>query len=161
MQFRPNVWLGALLLVTIGLFVAAGWVAAQRQLTSLESLLLQLLVLLVGLGATMFTGYRSLRDAAEASTRRHARSAFRRVTALYAGYTRIGASINRQRELIARAAEADGRVLVEHVDPSLDLLEAQLLEQFETLQDALDDWRDLAPDGVAGIEARLGKRLEP
>lgn len=160
MRFRPNIWLGAFLLAALSLFAMAGWVAAQRQFTSLESLFLQLLVLTVGLAATWITGYQSLQRAVEESTRPHARSAFRRVTALYSGYTRIGASIDRQRELIVRGAGADGRVRVEQVTLSLDLLEAQIVEQFETLQDALDDWRDLAPEGVAEIETQLRKRLE-
>lgn len=58
-------------------------------------------------------------------------------------------------------ADEDGRVLAERAMHSLDLLEAQLGEQSETLQDALDDWRDLAPAEVAEVEETLGKRLEP
>lgn len=158
---RPNGWLAALVLAAAALFAAAGWVAAQRELTSLESLLLQLLVMAVGLAATAFAGYRSLRAAVEESTRRPARSAFRRVTALYAGYTRIGRSLGGQRQRLAEAVDEDGRIPVERVMHSLDLLEAQLGEQSETLQDALDDWRDLAPAEVAEAEATLGKRLEP
>lgn len=161
MRPRPNGWLVALLLAAIVLFAAAGWVAAQRQLTSLESLLLQLFVLLLGLGATLLAGYRSLRAAVEESTRRQARSAFRRVTTLYAGYTRIGRSLGSQRQRLGEAADAEGRIPVEQASLSLDLLEAQLLEQFETLEDALDDWRDLALGEVAEVEATLGKRLEP
>ena len=151
----------ALVLAVLALFAAAGWVAAQRRFTPLESLFLQLLVMLVGLAATLFAGDRSLRAGVEESTRRPARSAFRRVTALYAGYTRIGRSIDRERERLAGVTDADGRIPAGHVLLSLDLLEAQLGEQSETLRDALEDWRDLAPAEVAEVEARLGKRLEP
>lgn len=161
MALRPNGWLAALVLAVAALFAAAGWTAAQRELTSLEPLLLQLLVMAVGLAATAFAGYRSLRAAVEESTRRPARSAFRRVTALYAGYTRIGRSLGRQRQRLADVVGEDGRVLAERAMHSLDLLEAQLGEQSETLQDALDDWRDLAPAEVAEVEETLGKRLEP
>ncbi len=159
-SLRRQIWLASFVLAAIALFVAASWVAAQRELTSLESLFLQWLVLVVGLIATVFTGYQSLRHAAAESTRQHARSAFRRVTALYAGYTRIGASITAQRERLAGETETDGRIRIEEAGHSLNLLETQLNEQYETLQDALDDWRDLSPEGVAEIEAQLGKRLE-
>ncbi len=154
-------WLGAFIVSTVALFLVAGWVASQRQFTALESLLLELLVLLVGLAATMFTGYQSMQRAAAESTRQHARSAFRRVASLYAGYTRIGTSIVRQRELLARGVGADERIPAEVAGLSLDLLEAQLDEQFETLEDALADWRDLSPEGVTEIEAQLRKRLDP
>lgn len=85
-------------------------------------------------------------------------SAFRRVTAIYSGYTRIGNEIARRREILTSEAD-DGRVAIEQVDLSLELIEALLFTQFETLEDALDDWRDLAPDEVAAIEARLRERL--
>ena len=160
-SLRLNGWLAALALAVVALFVATGWIAAQRQLTSLESLLLQALVLVVGLAATLFAGYRSAQIFTADSTRQHARSAFRRVASLYAGYTRVGVSIARQRNLLAGAADADGRLPAELVSQGLDVLEAQMDEQFETLEDALADWRDLSPEGVAEIEAQMRKRLEP
>ena len=86
----PNVWPGALPPAAIVPFAAAGWVAARRRPASPESLLPQLPVLLPGPGATLLAGYRSLHAAVKESARRQARSAFRRVTALCAGYTRTG-----------------------------------------------------------------------
>lgn len=151
----------ALVLAVLALFAAAGWVAAQRRFTPLESLFLQLLVMLVGIAATMFAGYRTLQPSDGGAMRRPVRSALRRVAALQSGYTRIGRFLAVERERLAEAADADGRIPAGHVRLSLDLLEAQLGEQSETLRDALDDWRDLAPAEVAEVEARLGKRLEP
>ena len=157
--FKPNGWFIGLVVAVVALFVAAGWVAGQRQFTPLESLLLQLLVLLVGVGATMVTGYQSARRMAGESTRQHARSAFKRLTTLYGGYTRMGDALDRQRRALAGDADADGRIPAELVGASLELLEVHLNEQYDTLEDALADWRELDPVGVTEIERQLGRRL--
>ena len=161
MNVKPGLWFVLFLLAAGALLVAAGWVAGQRALTPLESLLLQAIVLLAGLGATLFTGYQSVRRSTAASTRQHARSAFRRVTSLYAGYTRSGALIGRERLRLAGEADADERIPVRDAMLSIDMIEQQLNEQYETLEDALADLRELSPEGVAEIEEQLRERLEP
>jgi hypothetical protein len=48
-------------------------------------------------------------------------------------------------------------VVIEHIDSSLDVLAAQVLEQIGTANDAMEDWRDLVPEEVAEIEAQAAK----
>ena len=70
----------------------------------------------------------------------HARSAFRRVTALYQSLYRLS---NRIEELNR-----------ENPDNRLELIQALVHEQIATGQDAMEDWRDIVPEDVEEIERR-------
>ena len=70
----------------------------------------------------------------------HARSAFRRVTALYNSLYRLSTRIER-----LNSDKPDNR---------LDLIQALVDEQIATGQDAIEDWRDIVPEEVEEIERR-------
>ena len=123
--------------------VAAGTVVgltAFRDLTTFEVGLLQLLVLATGLIGSYIFGRNSARAGAIEVIKPHARSAFRRVTALYISLYRLS----------ARIEELKG----EKPDSRLDLIQALVDEQIATGQDAMEDWRDIVPEEVELIESR-------
>lgn len=139
-----------LVCVSIALAGAFAVVSAHRQLTALESTLLQGFSLLAGLAGSYLFGTLSATASARQLIRPHARSAFRRVLSLYQGLSRLAAQIDR-----ARAAEPlDRQVTPYHI------LEAMVEQQILTVDDAVEDWRDLVPEEVEELEGRL-KRGEP
>ena len=69
------------------------YIAATRDLSGLESVLLQIILLAIGGGVSFFAGHRSAREAAEEIIKPHARSAFRRLLSLYLSLQRAAAEI--------------------------------------------------------------------
>ena len=51
-------------------------------------------------------------------------------------------------------------IAFEHARASLMLLEHMVVEQIGTVDDALEDWRDLVPEEVAAIEEAAQRREE-
>ena len=81
----------ALLLVAASILVSALYIfiAANRTLTTLEMILLQLIVLSVSLFGSFVGGRQFTISSADQSLKRHAKSAFRRTLSLYRGLSRI------------------------------------------------------------------------
>lgn len=140
-----------LVAVSVGVAVVFTLTSIDRQLTPLESTLLQALSLLAGFAGSYLFGMISARDTAQDIIKPHARSAFRRVLYLYTSLSRLARAIDR-----ARASGAEAGSTFTH----LDTLQAIVFEQIATAGDSLEDWRDIVPEDVAEVEGRL-RRGEP
>lgn len=123
-------------LALIGLFV---YVTTYRNLTPLESVFFQVVILLFGLLGTFWIG-RIL-----PANRSHARSAFRRVTSIYAGLSRGANIIEESRDLDT----------VENYRVAFARLEEVIRNQLTTADDALEDWADIVPKEVRDLREKL------
>ena len=128
--------------VLIGLGILAllilVYIAATRDLSGLESVLLQIILLAIGSSISFFAGHRSASEAAEAIIKPHARSAFRRLLSLYRSLSWAVTEIES-----SKSSESD-----EDYQVVLARLEAIVIEQLATADDALEDWRDIVPEDV-------------
>lgn len=131
-----------LVLASIVIAIAFLLVAANRDLSDLETTLLQILTLGIGLAGSFVLGRQSARSAARELLKPHARSAFRRVLSLYRGMSNIGQAVES-----ARADHGDSAALAK--------LEGLVAAHLFTADDALEDWRDIVPEDVAEVESRL------
>lgn len=140
-------WL-PIILVIVALVVAcfSVYIASQREFTQLENALLQSFSLLFGLVGSFLFGRQSMRDAATEIIKPHARSAFRRLISLYESLSRVALEI----ESSKNSKENNSEKI------ALAKLEAIVIEQLATADDALEDWRDIVPSEVAELRKRLG-----
>ena len=120
-------------------------IAATRDLSSLESVLLQIILLAIGSSISFFIGHRSAREAASEIIKPHARSAFRRLISLYNGLSRAATVIES-----SQSSKSD-----EDYQVALARLEEIVTEQLTTADDALDDWNDIVPEDVAELKQKL------
>lgn len=121
-------------------FMIAVWVvfvASSRQLTPLESALFQILALAAGISGSFIFGRIAAMKASRDIIRPHARAAFRRVLFLRRSLIRLSVRIETMQD--------------ERYDHRLDLIHAVVNEQADVSQDALDDWRDVIPHGIADM----------
>lgn len=126
----------------------SAYIATLRTLTSLEGALLQSFALIVGLVGSFIFGRRSATDAAREIIKPHARSAFRRLMSLYESLSRVA------NEIAASQSNGGNNELV------LARLEAIVIEQLVTADDALEDWSDIVPEDVAELRKKLDGRRE-
>lgn len=116
-------------------------IAATRDLSGLESVLLQIILLAIGSSISFFAGQQAVEKAAKP----HARSAFRRLISLYNGLSRA-----------AKAIESSQR---SESDEDYQVLLARLREivahQLITADDALEDWRDIVSEDVKELKKDL------
>lgn len=141
-----------IVLLTGAIIVSAIFVvvAANRNLSALENVLLQVFSLGLGLIGSYVLGRESARDAAREMVKPHARSAFRRLLSLYRSLSRLAYAI--------QTIRSDGNVNPE-TNNVLDKLEGIVVEQIATADDALEDWRDIVPEDVAELRAQLAPQL--
>jgi hypothetical protein len=149
---QPSQLVAASVLVVLSIVLAVLFVhiAATRPLTTLEGTLFQAISLLAGLAGSYLFGTQSAMRIARGMIKPHARSAFRRVLSLYKGLSRIGQQIERAKS----AVSPEGQIT------PYDILEAMVEQQLLTVDDAVEDWRDLVPEEVEELQARL-ERGEP
>ena len=138
------------LLVVASLGVAGlfAHIATERTLTNLESVILQAIALGAGLVGSFVFGRQSAREAAREIIKPHARSAFRRLLSLYQSLSRVAATIEASQK--SDSPEDNGVTLAK--------LEAIVIEQLATADDALEDWRDIVPEDVEELRQRLIKK---
>jgi hypothetical protein len=143
MDKRAGIVLIVASIVGAGIFAI---VAMYRTLTGLENVLLQVFSLGIGLLGSFVLGRESAREAAKDLVKPHARSAFRRLLSLYRSLSRLAVAIQNARP-------------VNNSDPihpsALDRLESIVIEQIDTVDDALEDWRDIVPEDVEELRAKL------
>lgn len=141
-------WSGGIL-IAISLVVAAFYVAVSlnRELTALESVLLQFITLAIGTAGSFVLGNLS----AQRLSKRHAKSAFRRVSHLYL-------SLSRLIEMVTRARSSYGFDVSTPAGRALDNVEVIVTEQIYTADDALDDWSDIVPEDLASFRKDLQDR---
>ena len=122
-------------LVVTGYFV---YMATSRTLTQLEGTLLQIFALLAGLTGSFWFGRQSAREAARDIIRPHARSAFRRLVSLYIIFSGVSKAIDTARD----------RDSIEEYRAAMAWIDGSLTAQMLMADDALEDWRDIAPEEV-------------
>lgn len=143
MDKRAGIVLIVASIVVTGIFVI---VAMYRNLTGLENVLLQVSSLVIGLLGSFVLGRESAREAAKDLVKPHARSAFRRLVSHYGSLSRLVMAIQNARPVNNS----------DPVHPSvLDKLESLVIEQIATANDALEDWRDIVPEDVEELRAKL------
>ena len=130
----------ALCLGIAGVFVILSFF---RTPTAPETALFQVIILISGLLGSYIFGRNAGQAGARSESKRYARPAFRRVTALYNSLFRLS----------VRIEELKG----EKPDHRLDQVQALVDEHIQTGQDAMEDWRDISPDDVEEILDRLRK----
>lgn len=146
----------ALIVGAVAVAVAFSVIAGRRSLTGLEAVLLQAFSLFAGLIGSFLFGRQSAEGAARQMLKPHARSAFRRLLSLYQSLSRMARVIESAR---VDPQDWSGRNL--GADRTLEVLRAIVTEQISTADDALEDWRDLVPEDVAGIRQRAQTGLHP
>ncbi|MDN3639077.1 hypothetical protein QWY82_09680 [Simiduia curdlanivorans] len=133
-----------IMVIAAFVFVALSvFISSQRALTSLENTLLQAFGLGLGLIGSFMFGKQSAKEAAKEIIKPHARSAFRRLISLYESLSRVGFAI----ENCHSSPESQSQTMAK--------LEAIVIEQLSTADDALEDWNDIVPEEVSELKARL------
>ena len=128
--------------VVASLFV---YTATSRILTPLESVILQLFTLLAGLGGSFIFGRQSAREAAREIIKPHAKSAFRRLLSLYQSLSRVATTIESSQNF---ESPVENQV-------TLAKLEAIVVEQLASADDAIEDWKDIVPEDVKELDQRF------
>lgn len=128
--------------------------SADRTLSSLELTLYQVISVALGIGASFMAGQKQARTAAADVVRPHAKSAFRRVIAVYRDLSQFGAAVEGSRTILENMTDANGKLSLPQVNSVLDALSNQIRATLGTVNDAADDWRDLVPDDVDELEQR-------
>ena len=88
-------------------------------------------------------GRQSAREAAREIIKPHARSAFRRLLSLYQSLSRVATTI----ESSQSDESPEYPVIIAKI-------EAIVVEQLNTADDALEDWRDIVPEDVKELGTR-------
>ena len=127
-----------LVLVSVVIAIAMIVVSSERDFTSLETTLFQVLVLGAGLSGSYIFGRSSADRIAQEMVRLHARPAFRRVLDLYHSLYRLSVRIGE-----FRTSESSNE---------LEVIQAIVDEQIITGESSLEDWRDIAPEVVEELE---------
>lgn len=137
-------YFAAAVLLLLGLGVSGFFVyeATARTITPLEGALFQFFALAAGLTGSFIFGKQSARAAAQEIIKPHARSAFRRLTSLYLGLSKIARAIKAARNLRSDSVE-------------LAELDGLVMSQLATADDALEDWRDIVPEELDDLRQRL------
>ena len=134
-------------LIGVGILALTGlvYIAATRNLSSLESVLLQIINLAIGIGISFHIARQSAQKAAREFVKPHARSAFRRLVSLYES---LHWAMNEIKSALrSRSAQQHQETLAR--------VEAVVTAQLKTADDALEDWRDIVPDDVEELKQKL------
>lgn len=141
-KYLPSLFVGASLVIA-GVFI---YTSIGRNLTTLENTLFQIFTLSAGLVGSYFLGRESAAQNARELMKPHARSAFRRLLALYRGLSRIGGEIEVSRLTLSTD---------QYLNSCLGKLEGMVTEQIATAADALEDWNDIVPEEVQELKQKL------
>jgi hypothetical protein len=139
-----------LVLGSIATILVPVWVSFERPLSSVEMTLVQGAGLALGLWGSHLFGKLSAKESARELVEVHARSAFRRLIALYS-------ALGRMAQTVARAQSRPGRKQVD--SGHLEVLQEQIVQQIDLASDAMEDWRDIVPEEVAVVEEQMHRRL--
>ena len=139
----------ALVLVLLAVFLVglSIFVATKRTLTGLENTLLQVFSLIFGLAGSFLFGKHSAHAAAKDILKPHAKSAFRRLMSLYRSLSRVAQELEMAKK---DKSENSKELMIERLD-------AIVIEQLVTADDAIEDWRDIVPEDVAEVERNYAK----
>ena len=141
-KYLPFLFVGASFVIA-GVFI---YTSVGRNLTTLENTLFQIFTLSAGLVGSYFLGRESAAQNAKELMKPHAKSAFRRLLALYRGLSRIGGEIEVSRLNLSTD---------QYLNSCLGKLEGMVTEQIATAADALEDWNDIVPEEVQELKQKL------
>jgi hypothetical protein len=150
----------ALVAASIGLGILTVYVGTRKTPNTFATLLLQAITIVFSTYGAYVFAKASVEGAARALVTPHARSAFRRVRNIYEALGRLLDLIDRQSanfEMTRRPGMPD-TLDYETVRLTMLMLESIVTEQINTVDDALEDWRDLVPDEVQQIEEQVRRR---
>ena len=133
----------ACMMVALLLMAFFGYQATEHSLTELEAYGFQAFSLVIGLTGSYFFGRRLSKGAIKEIVEPHARSAFRRLISLYRSIYRVVEIIDGE--------DSDGQKIA--------VIRAIVVEQMDTAEDALDDWRDLVPESVEELSRKLRQEV--
>jgi hypothetical protein len=148
----------------VALSIAVGaltvYVGTRKTPNTLATYLLQAVTLVFSTVGAYIFAKASVEDAARAMVTPHARSAFRRVRNIYEALGRLLDLINRQSVTFnsMRRPGTPDTLDYESARLTMLMLERIITEQISTVDDALEDWRDLVPDEVRQIEDEARQR---
>lgn len=149
-QLTPKITGVALVVISLVIITVVYVVASLvRPLSGFENVLLQLFSMIFGFLGSYILGRESAREAARDIIKPHARSAFRRLLSVYESLSRIALAID--------SSKPAGNEPQPHV---LDKLQAMVTDQIYTVDDALEDWRDIVPEDVTEILERFTERTQ-
>lgn len=142
-----------LIVVSVAGVTTFAYVAATRQMTDLESVLLQFFFAIIGYLGTFMAGRQSARTAAKDVIKPYARSAFRRLLSLYRSHQQMASVVE----------DALDSKTTEGYRLTLARLQGILLGQIGTADAAMEDWRDIVPEDVeelykSAMRASKGKQ---
>ena len=137
-----------LILISVGLAITYIVIASKRTLTPLEGTMFQFFILGLGIMGSFLFGKQSAKQAAKDLIKPHARSAFRRLIFLYESLSRLAKAIEKGKE---------EEISVANNNLVLEKLEAIVIEQIATADDALEDWRDVVPEDVEELTDKFSK----
>jgi hypothetical protein len=121
--------------------------------TSRENNLVQFISLAVGVVASFVFGRLSARAGANAIVQPFAESAVRRLQTLATGLQQLGGALNEQKGYMwDRGKDDNGLITVAEVEQGHAMLLFLVEAQIQTAADAIEDWRQFAPDDVEAIE---------
>lgn len=135
-----------LILASVGVAFFYVSIASQRILSQLENIMFQIFILAMSLIGSFGFGKRIARKAAKEFIKPHARSAFRRLIFLYQSLSRLRVAIEQGKKKETSVA---------NTNMVLDKLEAIVIEQIATANDALEDWRDIVPEDVEELISKV------
>lgn len=153
----PGPWLifGSVVLAVLTVVVGTADTKPGHEPNRLATSLLQAITLVFGTWGSFVLGKDASREAALGQVRQHAKSAFRRVLTLYKALGRLKAQAETEMAFLeGKQDPVTGAVSLDLAHMGLDKLRLMSLEHIATGEDALEDWRDLAPDEVARIQAQ-------
>ncbi len=140
------------LLVIISLCIAIAYILKASlntsNMTTLETIMFQLFTLTAGVTASFIFGRQSAKQAAKELVKPHAKSAFRRLITLYKGLSRLAMAIEEGKQ---------NQPSVKNSHLVLQKLEAMVIEQIATANDAIEDWRDIVPEDVEELIEKSSK----
>ena len=139
------IWPGLISLVVFGLIVVFVIIAAIRDLSSLENILLQFIFLSIGCGVSYRVGKQSVEKARDEIIKPHARNAVRYLVSLYKSVTRAAAVTESSQNFESRE--------------NYNVIRAYLLgifgEQLATADDAIENWRDILKEELEDLIQKL------
>lgn len=118
-----------------------GFVAKEQKLTPLETILLQVIEIVA---TTISAGYFATR-AAEKNSQERAKLALRRIATIYRFFPNFISSI-REQEGFLKTQVKNNKVEHGYISQAFSSIISQLYHQINTVNDAVDDWKDLVPD---------------
>ena len=135
-----------LFLVSASFIVWFICIAEKRDLTQLEIIFFQILILSTSLIGSYQIGRQTAKDIAREMIKPHAKSAFRRVMSLYRTLSRVAGVI----------ADPDPK----NDALKLTLIEGIVVEQINTADDALADWQEVIPESTEELRKKMNERQE-